>query len=146
MIRYFLFGFALVLVALPAGCIELQAALQGALPGPAGTGPPVTNGDDQPDDQPGESVPTVRLQVSNPSPQVDEEVTLTCSVVSGDSAGVTYAFQPANGRLFINHATGTATFIVEESDVEVAFTFTCTATSEAGTSQPSNQQVIIATS
>lgn len=146
MIRYFLFGFPLVLVVLMVGCIELQAALQGVLPGPAGPGTPSTNGDDEPDDQPGGSVPTVRLQVSNPSPQVNEEVILTCSVVSADAAGVTYAFQPADGRLFVNRARGTATFIVEESDVEVAFTFTCTATNEAGTSQPSNQLLIIATS
>lgn len=116
--------------------------------------------------RPGGSVPAVRLQVSNPSPQVNDEVTLTCTVVRGDTAGVTYGFQsvdiphrvarharfkshPAylpDGRLFVNHATGTATFIVEESDVGVAFNFTCTATNEAGTSRPSNQQVIIAAS
>ena len=88
----------------------------------------------------------MRLEVSNPTPQVNEEVILTCLVVNGDSGGVTYAFQPANGRLFVDNAAGRATFIVEAADVGVAFTFTCTATNEAGTSQPSNQLLIIATS
>ncbi len=102
-------------------------------------------GDEEPDDQPPGDIPVVRLDLSNPSPQVNEEVRLTCSVVGGDAGGVLFDFQPANDRLFINRASGTASFIVEETDIGVEFAVTCTATNETGTSRPSNQQVIIAT-
>ncbi len=133
-----------VLLALGAGCIELQLALQGVVPGFDGR-PPTTDRDGEPDDRPEGNIPVVRLDVSNPSPQVNEEVVLTCSLVGDDAAGVRFDFQPADGRLFVNRTRGTASFIVEETDIGVAFALTCTATNETGTSGPSNQQVIIAT-
>ena len=138
-------GLLCTLLALTSGCIDLQLALQEVLHGPFGGRPPTTNGDDEPDDQAQGDIPVVRLDLSNSSPQVNEEVRLTCSVVGGDAGGVVFDFQPANGRLFINRASGTASFIVEETDVGVEFAFTCTATNETGTSGPSNQRVIIAT-
>ncbi len=134
-----------VLLALGAGCIELQLALQGVVPGSIDGRPPTTDRDAEPDDRPEGNIPVVRLDVSNPSPQVNEEVVLTCSVVGGDAAGVRFDFQPADDRLFVNRTRGTASFIVEETDISVSFAFTCTATNETGTSGLSNQQVIIAT-
>ena len=125
-------GFFCTLLVLISGC-------------PVGGRPPTTNGDDEPDDQPPGDIPVVRLDLSNPSPQVNEEVQLTCSVVGGDAGGVLFDFQPANGRLFINRTSGTASFIVEETDISVEFVVTCIGTNETGTSRPSNQQVIIAT-
>ncbi len=139
-----LLGLFCTLLALTSGCIDLQLALQEVLDGHFGGRPP-TNGDEEPDDPAQGDVPVVRLGLSNSSPQVNEEVRLTCSVVGGDAGAVLFGFQPANGRLFINRVSGTASYIVEETDIAVAFAFTCTATNEAGTSRPSNEQVIIAT-
>ncbi len=128
-----------------AGCIELQQALQGGSGDSSGEGPHTPTNDTEPDEQPGSEVPVVRLSISNPAPQVNEEVLLTCSVVNGDTGGVTFDFQPTDGRLFVNHTMGTATFIVEQADIGVAFAFTCTATTMDGASQPSNEQLIVPT-
>lgn len=128
------------------GCVELQQALHGGIGDSDGGGPHTPPNDTEPDGQPDAGVPVVRLSVSNPAPQVNEEVLLTCSVVNGDSGGVTFDFQPADGRLFVDHTAGTATFIVEQADIGVAFAFTCTGATQDGTSQPSNEELIVPTS
>lgn len=109
----------------------------------AGCGLPVSNNDGT-DPMTGD-IPVVRLTLSNPTPQVNEEVILQCEIVTGGSPGVTFDFQPNDGRLFVDRATGTATFIVEGSDIGVAFSFTCSATNNVGTSEPSNELVIVPT-
>ncbi len=118
-----------------AGIAGLLLASGCALPIPRNGGTDPAAGD----------VPVVRLTLSNPSPQVGEEVILRCEVVTGGSLGTTFAFQPDEGRLFVDRATGSASFIVEGSDIGVAFSFTCSATDDTGTSEPSNEQVIIPT-
>ena len=128
------------------GCVELQQALHGPIGDSDGGGTHMPPDDTEPDGQPDAGIPTVRLSVSNPAPQVNEEVLLTCSVVSDDIDGVTFDFQPADGRLFVDHTAGTATFIVEQTDIGVVFGFTCTGATEDGTSQPSNEGLIVPTS
>lgn len=131
------------------GCLEIRDALEGSLTEafglPAGPGGLEPTGDSAADsDDSIGSVPQVRLSVSNPTPQLNEAVGLTCSVVGGSSEAVTFDFQPA-GRLIVNRAAGTATFIVLETDLGVAATFTCTGTNAEGTSPPSDSLVFIPT-
>ena len=89
-------------------------------------------------------VPVATLSVSNPTPQVNEEVVLTCSAAGGGD-GVTFAFQPTTSRLQVDERRGTASFIVQETDVGIALSVTCTATNEHGTSGLSNVQFITPT-
>lgn len=89
-------------------------------------------------------VPVATLSVSNPTPQVNEEVVLTCSATGGGD-GVTFAFQPLTSRLQVDERRGTASFIVDETDVGIALSVTCTATNEHGTSARSNAQLITPT-
>lgn len=142
---YRLLPYVLALGALEGGCIELQHTLQGTAQDSTGGGLSANGDDDTPDGQIDGNVPVVALSVSNPVPQVNEQVVLTCSVVSGDAGGVTFDFQPATGRLIVNRTTGTATFIVQETDIGATFAFTCTAANEQGTSEPSREQMIIPT-
>jgi hypothetical protein len=138
----------LLLPVLTGGCVELGFIVQEAMAG-ASTGSPgggETDGEDSPSG-PGttDEVPVVRLSVSNSNPMVNEEVVFTCRVVDGDAAEVTFAFQPADARLSVNSRIGTASYIVDQTDVGVELTVTCTATNAAGRSEPSNRQSIIAT-
>jgi hypothetical protein len=109
------------------------------LPNGSGDGsPPGGGGNGGGSDQ----VPLVSLQASNTTPQLNEQVVLQCSIVSGGNGSVRFAFQPTFGRLVVNANTGRATFIVSETDVGVSIHFTCTAEIDAGTSDPSNEVVI----
>lgn len=137
-----------LLAALAGGCVELGILLQGAFPdgstGESGSGG--SNGDNFPPDSNGtDGPPDVRLTVSNPNPLVGEEVVFTCELVDGDSQGATFAFQPVADRLLVDARAGTASYIVDQSDIGVEMAVTCTATSASGTSDSSNQQVVIPT-
>ena len=121
------------LLGLSGGCIGI------GVPGPGDGTPPDGNGTDPGDDGAGLAV---TLRVSNPTPQPNEEVILTCALVNGTGANVTFDFQPEVGRLSVDHDAGTARFIVDESDVGVAITFTCTASDENGPGNPSNSETI----
>ncbi len=124
------------LLGLIAGCGEVGPG-NGGGPGPTdGLPPPGGDG----------TTLNVTLNVSNPTPQSNEQVTLTCALTNGGDGNVTFDFQPADGRLIVDHAAGTAGFIVQESDVGVAMTFTCTASDSSGTSAPSDPQIIIPSS
>ena len=125
------------------GCIELQAILAGVYPD-TGDGPPPANGDGgTPSDGTSGDRPVVTLTVSNNNPVVNEEVLLRCSLTTGDPAGLRYAFEPAGFLVGVNPVSGTAAFIPSAPDAGTEFRFTCTATTDAGTSEPSNTQVII---
>jgi hypothetical protein len=109
-----------------------------------------SNGDDSGDndgnDTDGSVIPTVTLSVTNPTPQLNEEVILRCSLVGNVDGLVTFDFQPDDPRLVVNQTAGTGSFVIQEIDIGGAgFAFTCTATTNAGTSLPSNQVVIIPT-
>jgi hypothetical protein len=130
-----------------AACL---AALLKLLTGCPGTVGPGTGGGPGPTDglpPPGDGTTLrVTLSVSNPTPQPNEQVTLTCALTDVGSGNVTFDFQPADGRLIVDHAAGTADFIVQESDVGLAMTFTCTASDGGGTSPPSSPRTIIPSS
>ncbi len=138
MIQPIRFGVAVLLTALlglTGGCIGF------GVPGPIdGTPPPDGNG---PDPGGNGANLAVTLRVSNPNPQPNEEVILTCALVNDSGANVTFDFQPQDGRLSVDHDAGTARFIVDESDVDVAITFTCTASDENGPGNRSNSLTII---
>ena len=134
------FGIPLV-AALSPGCVELGLITPISLDGTPDGFPSV----DTPDtDSP--TLATVSLSVSNPTPQINEEVTLTCRVTNGAVDGVTFAFDGAPGRLIIDRNRGTASFITQESDAGVAFNFTCTATNDVGTGPRSAARLVIVSS
>lgn len=134
------FGMPLV-AALSPGCVELGIITPISLDGASDGSPSV----DAPDtDSP--TLATVSLSVSNPTPQINEEVTLTCRVTNGAGEGVTFDFDGAPGRLVIDRNRGTASFITQESDASVAFNFTCTATNEIGAGPPSAAVLVIVSS
>ncbi len=141
------FAALLGLVALLApmgGCIEFGEGLFGPAPNPDG---PPRFGDDfitpGGNDQPATDAPRVRLDVSNPSPALDETVELRCMVVDADSDGVTFAFQPDDGRLLADAQAGVASFIVDASDISIGISYTCTGTNEFGTSAASDPVLIL---
>lgn len=127
---------------LTSGCVEIP-------PFPAGSNDGVLPDDGEDGDLPGEGdasdIPVAILSVLNPTPQLNEEVSLRCSIAGEDPGDTTFDFQPDNGRLLLNNRAGTASFIVEEADIGSEFVFTCTATNSNGTSRPSAEQVIIPT-
>jgi len=122
-------------LGLAGGCIGLGVT------GPIDGTPPDGNGVD-----PGDDVAhlAVTLLVSNPTPRPNESVRLTCSLVNVGGASVSFNFQPQDGRLIVDPVAGTASFIVQESDVGAALTYTCTASDENRVGEPSNSQTIIA--
>ena len=127
----------LVCLVSAAGCSVVLRALQDA----------IQDSDRDGSDTDGNGVPRVVLIVTNPTPQLNEQVVLQCSVLGADTRETTFGFQPDDGRLWVNHTAGTASFVIEETDVGgPGLTFTCTATNAAGTSEPSNQVVIMPTS
>jgi len=131
------------------GCIEIQQFI--AVPPPtdgagsqSGSGPgggEPGDGEEPTDPQAGE-VPVVRLMVSNPSPQFNEEVLLSCIVENETTGSIQFEFQP-DDQLSIDRDRGTASLIIEASDLGSALTFTCRATNSAGPSQPSNEVLLI---
>lgn len=127
------------------GCVAIQDLLVQATEG-VRDDVPTTNGNGEDggnggNGEPADGVPVVSLSVSNPTPQVNEDVILIC-IADGGNTGLTFDFQPAIGRLFVNDRTGVATLTVTESDVGQTFSFTCTGTNDQGTSEPSNVQLI----
>ena len=130
---------AVVTLTQTVGCFELREALRGA--GSADDAMP--SGDAV--DSNGE-LPSVVLHVSNPTPQLNEEVQLLCSVVSGSADEVTFSIQPAQELASLNPTTGVATIVIALSDLGTVLAFACTASNEAGTSPPSNTVVLFPTS
>lgn len=136
-----------IVCALPlcGGCIEL-----GLIPPPNGNGQ--NNGDDNGDggangNDPQE-VPAVRMTASNLTPQANEELILRCELLNEPGGTLEYQFHAEGGggqRFQVDPVSGTARFIVQEVDVGVAISVTCTAANALGVSQQSNAQVIVAT-
>jgi len=121
------------IAGLGTGCAGIQSILQEIL------APSNGDGNDP-------ATLTARLTVSNPTPQLNETVTLQCSAVGDASGAVSFEFQPDDSRLAVNSTTGRASFVIQESDISGAgFSFTCTAESDAATSLPSNAIIIIPT-
>jgi len=89
-------------------------------------------------------LPRVSLTVSNPVPQLNETVLFRCTLLSGNDTDLSFTFQPSFGRLIVNETDGTATFVVDESDIGSSQSFTCTATNRVGEGPPSNSIVVVA--
>ncbi|HNQ23063.1 MAG TPA: hypothetical protein PKK06_08215 [Phycisphaerae bacterium] len=135
-------------LTLTPGCFD-GGFLPGGGGGGAGGGGSTPDGNGAGDgDSSGESPDepaTVRvvLTVTNPHPLPGDQITLRCTVTDGTSAGVTFDFAPRTGRLVIDRTRGTASFIVDQSDVGVTFSFTCSGTNEAGTGPTSAPVLVI---
>ena len=97
---------------------------------------------DSPDDQ--LTPPSVRLSASNVSPQPGEELQLRCEVTAGSDAAVTFEFQPDLGGLVVDGRAGTASLVIEDIDVGIAYSFTCTGTNSSGTGPASDAVLVIA--
>lgn len=125
------------------GCIEIQQFIAASSPTDnGGSQSGSVPADQEPTDPQTGEVPVVRLTASNPSPQLNDEVLLSCVVENETTGFIQFEFQP-DDRLFVDQARGTAGLIIEASDLGSALTFTCRATSSAGQSQPSNQVLLI---
>jgi len=142
-VRFAVAAMSLAFAGVAPGCVELGLVADGRPGSGNGVSPPDDSGVEPPN---GEVDLSVTLRVSNPTPRANEQVTLTCTLMNGRAENVTFNFQPADGRLVVDHDAGTASFIVQESDVGLALTFTCTASDENGAGEPSNPQIIIASS
>ncbi len=143
MVRHWVFV-AMTALVLAGGCVELRTLLGGDDVAAGGNTSGGSGGGGLEPLGGGDTVPTAELTVTNPVPQVGEEVTLTCDLVGG-SGDASYAFQTSFGRLSHVDGASTATFIVDESDIGQELSFTCTATDGAGTSEPSASQIVFPT-
>jgi len=101
------------------------------------------NGDPGNGDDP--KLPEVRLIASNPSPQPNEELILTCQLVFGDGPAV-FSFDPRPPRLQVDSGLGIARIVSSETDVGVALSFQCQVEIDGVESEPSNTVVVVATS
>lgn len=130
-----------------SGCVEISYWLTGQVPGQQSEGTSNDNDSNTGGNTNDNSASrlTVRLTASNVTPTVGEEVVLTCSVVTGSNAGLTFTYEPMSTRLNVNAQTGRATFIVSEPDVGVAFMVRCFAANAMGDSATSDMVTIIAT-
>ncbi len=128
------------------GCLEILVALDAIQPGATnGTQSPDDDGIDPNSNGDSDGIPVVSLRVSNPLPQMNETVTLTCSLDAGSSTALTFDFQPNDGRLDRGRTAGTAEFTPSESDLGAELTYTCTATNAFGTSNRSNTVTVLPT-
>jgi hypothetical protein len=128
------------------GCVEL-----GIIPPPDdGSGPPDGGDGDGGGNGGGDDVvPRVRLAVSNLTPQVNEEVTLRCVLTNNPTGVIVFDFQAGGGptgRLVEDPDRGTASLIVQEPDIGVAVSVTCSAANELGEGPRSTPQIVVATS
>ncbi|MFQ5413038.1 MAG: hypothetical protein ACE5E6_01130 [Phycisphaerae bacterium] len=137
-----------VFLMLPTGaCVNLEPrAPDDASSGTGPVAPPPDTGNIPGPVLPGATgTPRVTLTVTNPTPNLLEEVQFLCVVEGGSAEGVTFAYQPDDARLVVDSATGVASIIVQESDLGVGVTFTCTGTNASGTGPPSLPQTVIPT-
>ncbi len=87
----------------------------------------------------------VSIQVSNPTPQLSEEVTLRCTTVGTVMEPLTFDFQSRDVALQVDSTNGTARFLVNESDLGLTIDVTCSASD--GTGQPAaSRRVTVAPS
>ena len=133
----------LLWLGLSVGCFDTSPG--GPRPGGDG-GQTTPDGGDDGDSPDGEvQPPSVRLTASNLTPQPGEELQLRCEVTAGASAGVTFDFAPDLAGFVLNRQAGTASLVIEDIDVGIAYSFTCTGTNTAGTGPASDAVVVIAT-
>lgn len=146
----------LLLLAIPVSigsCREIAAAIDALDQGNQGnngdgsgngTGGAPDNGDNSPDGDTG-GVPVVRLMASNVSPQTGEEVVLNCDLISGSTQNLVFDFRPRSSRLIADVRSGRAIFVVDQTDIGIAQTFTCSASNVNGNGNASNLVTFIPT-
>jgi len=118
--------------ALIAACVPV------VVPNGDGTNPPPGNGD-------GSATFTVAIQASNVTPQVLEQVTFRCTTQGTTISPVTFAFQSPDVTLGVDGLSGTATYIISESDLGLSISVTCTATDGSGISVESSPATVTPT-
>ena len=125
-----------LLVGPTSGCFYLQY-LDGRLPS--------SQDDTTADagDSPATGLPTVRLSASNVTPIAGETVQLTCGVIAGNTEGVYFEFLPDLERLTVDEEAGTATFIIDDTDIATTFEFTCRAVTDTETGTASAAVLIV---
>jgi len=121
-----------------AGALALALCIA-ALGCPGVLPPPDGTGDD------GGSTLEIRLFVSNPTPGVGEQVVLSCTVIAGDATGASFSFEPAGALLSVDARQGTASWIVDQTDVDVATSFACGAVAADGSTARSPAVLVIPT-
>jgi len=123
------------LLWLAAGCVPISGLPDG------GTNPTPDGGDGTTPD----ATFTVSIQASNRTPQLYEEVTLQCFLSGNATAPVTFGFQSRDVTMTVNATSGTASFVVSESELDIAIDVTCSATDADNYTAMSNRISIFPT-
>lgn len=114
-----------------SGCVIITTPTDGSGSNGADNGSQNGNGSDG---NPTGDVLAVELTASNINPQVSEEVTLICTIVSGQTNDLgqpidpVFEFQPTDRLIDIDTTNGTAIFLIDETDTGIEFIFTCSVT------------------
>ncbi len=122
-------------LALIGGCVPVVGTGGDGTTGPPGDG---DSGD-------GAATFAVSLQVSNPTPQLLEEVTFRCTPQGAGSDALVFDFQSPDVALQVNSTNGTANFVVSESDLGLTFDVTCRASDGAGRTAQSRRVTVAPT-
>jgi len=104
-------------IALAAGCVPVHIPGDNTANGGDTSTPPAF---------------TVQLEVSNPTPQVDEQVSFQCVASGTFTRPLSYAFDSNTDRLQTNPSAGTASLIIAQSDQGSTILISCTATDADG--------------
>lgn len=114
-----------------SGCVIITTPTDGSGSNGSDNGSQNGNGSDG---NPTGDVLAVELTASNINPQVGEEVTLSCTIVSGQTNDLgqpidpVFEFQPTDRLIDIDTTNGTAIFLIDETDTGIEFSFTCSVT------------------
>ena len=125
----------LSILALIGGCVPVVGSGSNGTTTPPGNG---NTGD-------GQASFAVSIQVSNPTPQLFEEVTLRCQTVGTVSEPLTFDFQSRDIALQVDSANGTASFVVNESDLGLTIDVTCSASDGTGRTAQSSRATVAPT-
>jgi len=106
--------------ALIEGCVPV-----GGIPNDGTTPPPADGGG-------GPATFAVSILVSNPTPQLNEEVTFRCTIEDAVPEPLTFSFRSPDVVLQVDSSNATASFVVSESDVGLTFDVTCRASDAEG--------------
>ncbi len=125
------------------GCVEIPILLGLGTQQP-GNGSTSSDGNGTAPDDDGHSVgPLAILSASTLAPAVGEEVMLTCRATRDPIGTLTFSFQTTAAAMNVNAQSGTARFVVSESDANTEIPVTCRATDDSGSGPISNRVVIL---
>ncbi len=121
--------------SLIGGCVPIVGSRNDGATPPPGNG---DNGD-------GPATFAVSIQVSNPTPQLFEEVTFRCTTDGAASEPLTFDFHSPDVALHVDSINGTASFVVSESDLGLTLDVTCSASDRMGRAAVSNRVTVAPT-